>query len=310
MHANPAWRALVPELARYVPCPEDAGMGILNAPPRLDYETFDIQAATLRRLLIQRSYSIEDTFSWFVPNKGPPRSEVRRALLAHLAEQSELEQHERHLPVRKLSGSAVQPAIRDGTRAPTIRVPGPLTYEMVMHVYEIFAQNKWQTRPGMTVSVGLRYDLEMMPIKEDPGNPLFTDPSKYPVDKDNISPRLGFVRNPDGEGSGASRGTGSSTTRRCWEPSTTSLPTRKDAFFEANFPAVGPDLGPRNGQLPTEKGVLLTPRVDQLSPAVRALINVAYPPVRRVRNTGTVTWDDPERSSLWDFHQVQRRLRA
>ena len=46
VHANPAWRALDPELARCVPCPADAGIGIVNAPPRLDYETFDTQAAT------------------------------------------------------------------------------------------------------------------------------------------------------------------------------------------------------------------------------------------------------------------------
>ena len=84
-------------------------------------------------------------------------------------------------------------------------MPGPLTYELVMHVYEIFAQDKWQPTPGITMSVGLRYDLEIMPIEEDPGNPLFSDPSKYPVDKDNISPRLGFIWNPDGEGKSAFR---------------------------------------------------------------------------------------------------------
>ena len=42
----------------------------------------------------------------------------------------------------------------------------------------------------LTISAGIRYDLEVMPLSEDPFNPLFSDPSKYPVDKDNFSPRL------------------------------------------------------------------------------------------------------------------------
>ncbi|MGH9386246.1 MAG: carboxypeptidase regulatory-like domain-containing protein, partial [Vicinamibacterales bacterium] len=69
VHANPAWRALHPAYARCVPCPADAGLGIINAPPRLDYETFDIQAATTMDYSIQRSYSFENTFSWFIPDK-------------------------------------------------------------------------------------------------------------------------------------------------------------------------------------------------------------------------------------------------
>ena len=98
VHANPAWRALDPAYARCVPCPEDAGLGIVNAPPRLDYETFDSQAADTMDYSIQRSYSIEDTFSWFIPDKkGPSRHEGRRPLLAHVAEQPELGQHERQL---------------------------------------------------------------------------------------------------------------------------------------------------------------------------------------------------------------------
>ena len=126
----------------------------------------------------------------------------------------------------------------------------------------------------MTLSAGLRYDLEIMPLDEDPGNPLFSDPSKYPVDKDNISPRIGFVWNPDGEGRSAVRaGYGvfyDKTLLGTVDNFYTD--TKYASSFEANFPAVGPDLGPRNGQFPTEP-VLRTSRVDQLTPEVRALIN-------------------------------------
>ncbi len=306
VHANPAWRALSPEYARCVPCPEDAGLGIVNAPPRLDYETFDEQAAVTMDYSIQRSYSIEDTFSWFVPNmKGShdlkagarySRTWLSNPLWANMNGSYQFANYQDR------PFDAADP--RSYPQRLTIRVPGALTYELVMHVYEIFAQDKWQLKPGMTLSAGLRYDLEIMPIDEDPGNPLFSDPSKYPVDKDNISPRIGFVWNPDGEGRSAVRaGYGvfyDKTLLGTVDNFYTD--TKYASSFEANFPAVGPDLGPRNGQFPTEP-VLRTSRVDQLTPEVRALINAAYPPGTNVRNTGTVTWDDPEREQPY-FHQM------
>ena len=149
-----------------------------------------------------------------------------------------------------------------------------------MHVYEIFAQDKWQPTPGMTVSAGLRYDLEIMPVEEDPGNPLFTDPSKYPVDKNNICAAARAS-------SGIRTARGKSALRAGYGIfyDKTLLGTIDNFFtdtkyamsFEAHFPTVGPDLGPRNGQFPTDPA-LLTNRVDQLTPAVRAYINSLYPP--------------------------------
>jgi Carboxypeptidase regulatory-like domain len=306
VHANPAWRALDPAYARCVPCPEDAGLGIVDAPPRLDYETFDAQAATTMDYSTQRSWAIEDTLSWFIPDKKG--------------------QHDTKVGVRysrtwlsnpnwsNMNGSYV---FRNGGDRPfnpadprsyperlTIRVPSPLTYELVMHVYEIFAQDKWQPAPGMTVSLGLRYDLEVMPLEEDPGNPLFSDSSKYPVDKNNFAPRLGFIWNPDGQGRSAVRaGYGIFYDKTLLGTVDNFFTDTKYASsFEAQFPVVGPDLGPRNGQFPTEP-VLLTQRVDQLTPAVRAIVNATYPAGTQVRNTGTVTWDDPEREQPY-FHQL------
>jgi hypothetical protein len=306
VHANPAWRALSPDYARCVPCPDEAGLGIIDAPPRLDYETFDAQAATTMDYSIQRSYSIEDTLSWFVPDKRGTHdlkfgARYSRTWLSNpnWANMNGTYQFANY------QDRAFDPADpRSYPQRLTIRVPGPLTYELVMHVYEAFAQNKWQLRRGMTLSMGVRYDLEIMPIEEDPGNPLFTDPSKYPVDKDNVSPRIGFVWNPDGAGRAAFRaGYGifyDKTLLGTVDNFFTD--TKYAASFEANFPTVGPDLGPRNGQFPTEP-VLMTNRVDQLTPAVRAAINAAYPPGTRVRNTGTVTWDDPDREQPY-FHQI------
>ena len=212
-----------------------------------------------------------------------PRPQVRRPVLAHVVEQSGVEQHERHRTssrtIRTAPFNPGRPAQLSATPHDP-RARAPLTYELVMHVYEIFAQDKWQLKPGMTLSMGLRYDLEIMPLEEDPGNPLFTDPSKYPVDKDNISPRLGFVWNPDGEGP-------CRLPRRLWDllrqdparhRSTTSSPTPSTPRrSRPTFRRSARTWVRRNGQFPTEP-VLMTNRVDQLTPAVRAQINAAYPP--------------------------------
>ncbi|MGH9385494.1 MAG: hypothetical protein ACRD2N_14530, partial [Vicinamibacterales bacterium] len=306
VHANPAWRALNPAYARCVPCPADAGLGIINAPPRLDYETFDIQAATTMDYSILRSYSFENTFSWFIPDKkGRHDTKFGARYSRTWLSNPNWANMNGSYQFANYQDRAFNPADpRSYPQRLTIRVPGPLTYELVMHVYELFAQDKWQPAPGMTISAGLRYDLEVLPIAEDPGNPLFKDPSKYPVDKNNFSPRLGFIWDPGGQGRSAVRaGYGIFYDKTLLGTVDNYFTDTKYASsFEANFPQVGPDLNPRNGLLPTDPA-LLTTRVDQLTPAVRAYINSIYPPGAKVRNTGTVTWDDPEREQPY-FHQI------
>ena len=52
-----------------------------------------------------------------------------------------------------------------------------------------FLQDKWRLNNKLTLSLGLRYDLEVIPIPET------DDPSpgrNYPVDNNNIQPRVGL----------------------------------------------------------------------------------------------------------------------
>jgi hypothetical protein len=305
VHANPAWRALDPSYARCVPCPEDAGLGITNAPPMLDYETFDGQAATLMDYSIQKSWSLEDTLSWFIPDKkGRHDTKVgARYSRTWLSNPNWANMNGTYVfrNYQDRPFNAADP--RSYPERLTIRVPGALDYEMVMHVYEFFAQDKWQPTPGMTLSIGLRYDLEVMPYDIDPGNPLFSDPSKYPVDKNNWAPRFGYIWSPDSGKSAFRAGYGIFYDKTLLGTVDNFFTDTKYAnSFTANFPLLGPDLGPRNGQFPTDPA-LLTNRVDQLTPAVRAYINSQYPAGSTVRNTGTVTWDDPEREQPY-FHQI------
>jgi len=181
-------------------------------------------------------------------------------------------------------------------------VPGPLDYELTSHVGELFAQDKWQIKNNLSVSLGMRYDLEIMPINE-AGNPLFPDPHKYPVDRNNISPRLGFVWNPDGNGKAVVRGGYGIFYDRTLLGTVDNFlfDTKFSNSFTAIFPQTAADPGPGAGRLPGEF-VLNTPAVNQLTPDIRAYLNARYPPGTVSRNTGTVTWDDPERTQPY-FHQ-------
>src|SRR6266516_467353 len=76
---------------------------------------------------------------------------------------------------------------------------------MHSHTIEGFAQDKWRISPHATVSLGVRYDLEVTPVDET-DNPLFKDPRAYPVDKNNLSPRLGFSYGLDSAGKSVIRG--------------------------------------------------------------------------------------------------------
>ena len=139
-------------------------------------------------------------------------------------------------------------------------MPGRSTYEMIMHVGEVFAQDKWQMKPGLTLSAGVRYDLEVLPIDEAPATRCSAIRRSIPVDKNNVAPRIGFVWNPDGQSKSVVRaGYGMFYDKTLLGTVDNFLTDTKYASsFTANFPASGPDLGPRNGQFPTEPMLLVT----------------------------------------------------
>ena len=61
----------------------------------------------------------------------------------------------------------------------------------------VFLQDKWKIGNNLTLTVGLRYDLEVIPFPEI-DNPMFESPDDYPVDTNNFQPRLGLAYNLGG----------------------------------------------------------------------------------------------------------------
>jgi hypothetical protein len=303
VHANALLRAQQGgKYGRCVPCPIEMIAGQILLPPRLDYQSFDIQADDTMDFSIDKAYSIEDTLSWFIPNKAG-RHDVKfgaKYSYVWISNPNNANSNGTYVFAHNLPFDPGNP--RTYPERLNVRVPGPLEYEMIGRTYELYAQDKWQIKPNVTLSLGLRYDLEVTPINEK-NNSLFSDASKYPVDKNNVAPRFGVVWNPDGLGKSVVRtGYGLFYDR-------TLLGTIDDLFFAnkystsfiAAFPQNNPDPGPAAGRLPTEPVLNITDP-SQLTPAVRAIINATYPPGTVARNTGNVFWDDPDRKQPY-FHQ-------
>jgi hypothetical protein len=159
------------------------------------------------------------------------------------------------------------------------------------HFIGLFAQDKWKIN-DVTLSLGLRYDTEILPTWNQ-DNPLFADdPDGFPRDNNNFSPRIGFSWAIDEGGRSALRGGfGVFYQRTSYTFLTPMFATqaRYSTSFTVNFPTNNIDPGPRSSRLPTDPMLVNGPVVN------RDLIDALYPPGARIRNGGTVRFDNPDR---------------
>ena len=299
VHANRGMRAQNGDWERCVPCPDEMLLGQNLLAPRLEYQSISLRSAVMD-FSLDDAYSIEDTFSWFVPDKMG-RHDLKfggKYTYIWISNPDNGNANGTYRFGHDLRFNAADP--RTYPERLSIRVPGPREYEMISRTYEAYAQDKWQMRPNLTLSLGVRYDLEVTPIYEQ-DNPLFPDPSKYPVDKNNLAPRLGFVWNPDGRSRSVVRGGYGVFYDRSLLGTFDDIlfATKYSRSFIADFPQSQVDPGPGRGQFPTEPALNIS-SIDQVN---RALVNATFPPGSTRRNTGTVEWDDPDRKQPY-FQQV------
>lgn len=166
-----------------------------------------------------------------------------------------------------------------------IRVGGPSNFYEKAHYIAGFAQDKWRMSKSLTVSLGARYDVEVIPIPET-DDPLVT---KYPTDRNNIAPRVGVTYDLNDGKSVVRAGYG-----RFFEKTSFELigglytGTPFTSSFNSTFPIPGPDLGPRNGQLPTDPYLVNGPVINT------AQLALDFPGGQLLRNTGA-TWDNSDR---------------
>lgn len=79
--------------------------------------------------------------------------------------------------------------------------------EFTTNDYAVFAQDDWKVRPRLSLSIGLRYEYQMLP---DPFSNLVNaavpQTGKMPKDKNNFGPRVGFAWGVTGDGKTVLRG--------------------------------------------------------------------------------------------------------
>jgi hypothetical protein len=258
-------------------------------PPQLDNLSFLAQASTESQGPWDSNYQIEDDYSWFVPNKKGDHDMKFgfRYNYTELRRVSQVNSNGTFKFNTDLPFDALNP--RTYPERLTIRT-GTFNEFINNHTYEMFAQDKWRISPQTTMSLGIRYDLEVIPLDEST-NPLFKGNSKSPTDKNNFGPRVGLTHALDAAGKSVLRGGyGIFYNRTILGALDDTLEFGK--FTESNvvqYPANAADPGPSAGRFPTDPFLVNGPTINE------TLLRQQYPLGVAVKNNGVVVFDSPDR---------------
>jgi hypothetical protein len=257
--------------------------------PSLNFLSYTDQQSNVAQARVNNAWLFEDTFSWYLSGKGDHN--IRAGVQYEYVTVDFTDQGNLNGTFTFRSDQPFNSADpRTYPERLQIRVPSALAYLQKEHFFGAFIQDKWKIGQRLTLSLGLRYDLERIPIQQ-VDNPRFADPGDYPVDGNNFSPRLGFAYDLGGDGRSVIRGGyGRFYDKTHFELISNILTAGVFSnSFIANFPANAADPGPSRGQIPTDPLLRNGPTVD------RAQVAALFPAGSRIRNTGNVFLDVPDR---------------
>jgi hypothetical protein len=299
-HGNPCTRGQGPEGGKDgFKFGEEAASDMTLCPAQLNYLEQREGGSTESQGPWDTNWQIEDNFSWFVPGKKGDHNIKAGARWTHtdLRRVSQINQNGTFNFNTDLPFNPANP--RTYPERLVIRIPSAYDASMINHAYEFFFQDKWQMGDNTTLSLGLRYDLELYPSLETADNPLFASGQKTTVDKNNFAPRIGFTRQLGESGRSLIRaGYGIFYNRTILGALDDTIEFPKfTSSIVANFPNDNVDPGPSRGEFPTDPFLVNGPVVN------RALLNSLYPPGSLQRNIGVVVYDVPGRQQPY-AHQA------
>jgi outer membrane receptor protein involved in Fe transport len=267
-------------------CYNDNARDLTPCPPTLQYQNFITQQDNTGQFRINDGVAIDNTLAWFLPGKrGDHDIKVGVQYIYSGAENENQGNLNGTFAFAQndLDFNASNP--RTYPDRFTVRVGGPSVFFQKASYYSGFVQDKWRFTPRLTLSLGLRYDLEVIPV------PLIDSPlvSETPVDKNNFQPRFGATYDLGGGRSVIRGGYGRFFDKTHFELIgglyTGTVYARS---FVVNFPTSAADPGPRAGLLPTNPYLVNGPVVN------RAQLENDYPNGLLQPNTGA-NWDNGDR---------------
>lgn len=268
-----------------------------ECPPQLNYLSFVTQASTEAQGPWDSNYQVEDDLSWFVPGKKGDH-EFKFGFRYNYTELTRVSQINQNGTFRfntDLPFDAANP--RTYPERLTIRM-GEFEEFIDNHTIEAYAQDRWKMG-NTTLSAGVRYDLEIIPIDQT-HNPLFAAGAKNsPVDRNNFAPRIGITHALDDQSRSVVRGGyGIFYNRTVLGAIDDTIEFSKFTNSAVvNFPNDTADPGPAAGRLPTDPFLANGPFIN------RNLLNQRFPPGTVFRNSGVVVFDSPDRKQPW-AHQI------
>jgi len=289
-HGNACFRAQGPEgnQAGFKFGDEATGDQSL-CPPQLNHLAFLDQASTESQGPWDSNYQIEDDYSWFVPGKKGDH-ELKFGARYNYTELRRVSQINQNGQFSFNTDKVFDPAIPNTyPERLTIRT-GEFEEFINNHTLEFYGQDKWKMGGHTTLSVGMRYDLEIIPLNED-FNPLFTPGQKAPTDRNNISPRIGVTHALDDQGKSVVRGGyGMFYNRTILGAVDDAIEFSKYTVSNVvNYPNNSADPGPSAGRLPNDPFLVNGPYVNW------DLLRQTYPVGVPVKNGGDVIFDSPDR---------------